>query len=184
LQFAIDGVNFGAAGVASPYSLTWDSTAATDGTHTITVTVKDILGIYATSSVATVTVNNHPTVASGGSSGSSGASGFIPGYGPSGKITKVSVKTAKIISLSSSTSITRSLSYGARHTQVKLLQHFLNTHGVPVAKKGVGSLGHETNYFGLSTKAAVIKFQKKYGIKPANGLVGPLTRKKIDSLSD
>jgi peptidoglycan hydrolase-like protein with peptidoglycan-binding domain len=53
-----------------------------------------------------------------------------------------------------------------------------------VAKKGVGSLGHETNYFGLSTKAAVIKFQKKYGIKPANGLVGPLTRKKIDSLSD
>jgi peptidoglycan hydrolase-like protein with peptidoglycan-binding domain len=66
------------------------------------------------------------------------------------------------------------LEYGMTHPQVRQLQNFLNTHGSPVAPSGVGSLNHETSYFGLATKAALIKFQIAHNITP-NGIFGPLT---------
>lgn len=39
-----------------------------------------------------------------------------------------------------------------------------------------------TGYFGAATREAVIKFQQKYSISPANGVVGPKTRGKLNEL--
>jgi peptidoglycan hydrolase-like protein with peptidoglycan-binding domain len=57
-----------------------------------------------------------------------------------------------------------------------------------VTLTGPGSSGNETTVFGNATKAAVIKFQLKYGIiatttNPYAGLVGPQTRIKLNSLN-
>lgn len=51
-----------------------------------------------------------------------------------------------------------------------------------MAASGVGSAGNESSYFGALTKAAVIKFQKKYSITPAVGYVGAITRAKLNSM--
>ncbi len=55
---------------------------------------------------------------------------------------------------------------------VRALQVWLNTHSFTVATTGKGSLGNETDYFGSNTQKALIKMQKKYGIKVANGQTG------------
>ncbi|MEO7596973.1 MAG: peptidoglycan-binding domain-containing protein, partial [Candidatus Paceibacterota bacterium] len=68
------------------------------------------------------------------------------------------------------------LKLGMRHSDVKELQKYLNTHGFIVSLNGFGSTGNETTYFGLKTKAAVIKFQKAKNITPAVGFLGPITR--------
>ncbi|MCX6716637.1 MAG: Ig-like domain-containing protein [Candidatus Taylorbacteria bacterium] len=75
--------------------------------------------------------------------------------------------------------VTRNLSQGMTNNDVKTLQIFLNNQGFTIAKSGAGSPGKETNYFGLATKSALMKFQSKYGIKPVSGLFGPVTRKKV-----
>ena len=62
----------------------------------------------------------------------------------------------------------------------KELQKYLNANGFLIAKTGAGSLGKETSKFGLGTKAALIKFQKAHGIKPASGNFGSLTRKVVN----
>ena len=36
VQFLLDGVNLGAEDLASPYSVSWNTTTATNGTHTLT----------------------------------------------------------------------------------------------------------------------------------------------------
>lgn len=71
---------------------------------------------------------------------------------------------------------------GITNSQVRTLQIFLNSKGFTIAASGVGSPGKETNYFGLATEAAVKKFQTTYGIKPVNGVVGPLTRAALKML--
>lgn len=70
----------------------------------------------------------------------------------------------------------RSLSWKTTGEDVRALQHYLNTHGYPVAPSGVGSLGKETTYFGLATKAALIKFQIAHKILPATGTYGPKSK--------
>lgn len=70
----------------------------------------------------------------------------------------------------------RSLSWKMSGEDVRALQHYLNTHGYPVAPSGVGSIGKETTYFGLATKAALIKFQIAHAILPATGTYGPKSK--------
>src|SRR5207249_2254411 len=41
VQFLLDGANLGAEDTASPYSISWDTTAATNGTHTLTARARD-----------------------------------------------------------------------------------------------------------------------------------------------
>ena len=58
VQFRLDGVNLGTEDTAAPYSAAWNTTMATNGTHTITAVARDAAGNVATSSAVTVTVDN------------------------------------------------------------------------------------------------------------------------------
>lgn len=75
------------------------------------------------------------------------------------------------------------LTMGNTGADVMNLQKVLNSSAdTQVAASGVGSAGNESSYFGALTKAAVIKFQKKYGITPAVGYVGAITRAKLNTM--
>ncbi|MGH7957465.1 MAG: sugar-binding protein, partial [Opitutaceae bacterium] len=58
VQFRLDGVNVGAEDTSSPYSVTWDTTTATEGSHTLTAVARDAADNFSTSSGISVTVNN------------------------------------------------------------------------------------------------------------------------------
>ncbi len=74
------------------------------------------------------------------------------------------------------TGLSRNLKLGMSGADVKSLQQYLNNHGYALANSGVGSPGRETNYFGILTRSALIKFQKDKNISPAVGYFGPITR--------
>src|SRR5437667_36935 len=61
VQFKLDGANLGTEDTTAPYSRTWDTTAAANGsTHTLTAVARDAAGNTATSDPVTVTVSNAP----------------------------------------------------------------------------------------------------------------------------
>lgn len=72
-------------------------------------------------------------------------------------------------------SFTRDLRLGDTGEDVRELQKYLNQHGFPVASFGAGSPGNETEYFGMLTYRALVKFQKSHSI-PATGYFGAITR--------
>lgn len=78
---------------------------------------------------------------------------------------------------------TRDLELGDEGNDVKELQKYLNSIGFVISVTGAGSPGNETTYFGPATQKAVIEFQKKHYISPAEGYVGPLTRAVINRIS-
>ena len=55
----------GAADTTSPYSISWDSTAVSNGGHSITAVATDTDGNTTTSSAVSVTTSNAVTVPSG-----------------------------------------------------------------------------------------------------------------------
>ncbi len=64
VRFFVDGAALGAEDTAAPYSVTWDTTTAANGSHTLTAVARDAAGNTTTSSAVTVTVDNSaPTVA-------------------------------------------------------------------------------------------------------------------------
>lgn len=95
-------------------------------------------------------------------------------------VEKLKVEFSRILSsldsVSDSQKFTVDLELGDSHPQVKLLQQFLNNKGYLVAETGPGSIGMETEMFGLATRAAVIRFQTANGISPSVGYFGPITR--------
>jgi Ca2+-binding RTX toxin-like protein len=58
VQFKLDGANLGAEDTTSPYSITWNSTTATNGSHTLTAVARDAAGKTTTSPGVSVTVKN------------------------------------------------------------------------------------------------------------------------------
>lgn len=84
----------------------------------------------------------------------------------------------------------RTMSLGSTGIEVKNLQLFLNARGFTVATSGAGSPGKETSYFGPATREAVRRFQEHYvadiltplGLTRGNGVFGPATMKKINTL--
>jgi hypothetical protein len=81
VQFRLDGVSLGAEDLTAPYSVTWDTTAGTNGAHNLTAVARDAAGNKTTSSVTSVNVNNvvpdttPPTVALTGPAGGATVSG-------------------------------------------------------------------------------------------------------------
>jgi sulfur relay (sulfurtransferase) complex TusBCD TusD component (DsrE family) len=63
VQFKLDGANLGGEVTAAPYSVTWDTTAVADGTHTLTAVARDTAGNQTTAAAVNVMVSNTvPTV--------------------------------------------------------------------------------------------------------------------------
>jgi hypothetical protein len=58
VQLLLDGANLGAEDTVSPYSVSWNTTTATNGNHTLTARARDAAGNNATSAGVTVNVNN------------------------------------------------------------------------------------------------------------------------------
>ena len=71
VQFQLDGVNVGADLTSAPYAISWNTTAATNGTHTLTAIARDAAHNATTSTAIQVTVNN-----SGGSVPTVGLIGY------------------------------------------------------------------------------------------------------------
>ena len=64
VQFELDGANLGSADTGAPFSVTWNTTAASNGTHTLTAVARDAAGNSTRSANVQVTVDNGapPTV--------------------------------------------------------------------------------------------------------------------------
>src|SRR5206468_2012394 len=62
VQFKLDGANLGAEVLAAPYSLSWNTTGASNGSHTLTAVARDAAGNTATTAAVSVTVDNAPPV--------------------------------------------------------------------------------------------------------------------------
>jgi hypothetical protein len=58
VQFKLDGANLGAEDTSAPYAVSWNTTTATNGTHTLTAVARDAAGNTTTSAGVTVTVSN------------------------------------------------------------------------------------------------------------------------------
>ena len=58
VQFQLDGANLGAELTSAPYTGSWNSTLANDGSHTLTAIARDQAGNRRTSAGVTVTVKN------------------------------------------------------------------------------------------------------------------------------
>jgi beta-glucanase (GH16 family)/chitodextrinase len=58
VQFKLDGANLDTEKTTSPYTLLWDTTKTTNGSHTLTAVARDSAGNQKTSSAVTVAVNN------------------------------------------------------------------------------------------------------------------------------
>src|SRR5438046_7137186 len=65
VQFKLDGNNLGAEDTSAPYSVPWNTTTASNGSHTLTAVARDwLLGTLWTSNPVTVTVSNDTTAPS------------------------------------------------------------------------------------------------------------------------
>lgn len=82
----------------------------------------------------------------------------------------------------------RNLKFGMHGEDVRAMQEVLNNDpDTQIMKSGAGSPGNETDYFGLATKRALIKFQEKYrdeilapfDLVYGNGFFGAKTRAKF-----
>src|SRR5439155_8837619 len=58
VQFQLDGANLGAELTVAPYVLSWNTTTASDGAHTLMAVPRDAAGNTATAAVVSVTVDN------------------------------------------------------------------------------------------------------------------------------
>src|SRR6266404_3870691 len=61
VQFKLDDANLGAEDTSAPYSVPWNTTSASNGSHTLTAVARDSLGMLWTSDPVTVTVFNDTT---------------------------------------------------------------------------------------------------------------------------
>ncbi len=65
VQFKMDGGNIAGEDTTAPYAVSWDSTLASNGSHTLTAVARDAAGNTKQSPAVTVTVSNTPTTTAG-----------------------------------------------------------------------------------------------------------------------
>jgi hypothetical protein len=65
VQFKLDGANLGSEDTTSPYSITWNATTASNGSHTLTAVARDAAGNTTTSSTVSVTVTGGSSIVLG-----------------------------------------------------------------------------------------------------------------------
>ena len=58
VQFKLDGANLGAEDTTAPYTISWDTQTATNGSHSLTSVARDLAGNTTTSAPVGVTVSN------------------------------------------------------------------------------------------------------------------------------
>ena len=58
VQFLLDSVAFGSEDTTAPYSVSWNTTTVSNGSHTLSATARDAAGNKTTSAPVTVTVSN------------------------------------------------------------------------------------------------------------------------------
>ena len=58
VQFLVDGANLGAEDATSPYSISWNTTTASNGLHTLAARARDAAGNATTTTPISVTVDN------------------------------------------------------------------------------------------------------------------------------
>jgi Bacterial Ig domain len=58
VQFKLDGANLGTEDTTAPYAAAWDTTKATNASHTLTAVARDAAGNTTTAAATTVTVKN------------------------------------------------------------------------------------------------------------------------------
>ena len=58
VQFKLDGANLGAEDRTAPYSIPWNTTSASNASHTLTAVARDLIGAQYSSGPVTVTVDN------------------------------------------------------------------------------------------------------------------------------
>jgi hypothetical protein len=79
VQFKLDGVDLGSEDKAPPYAVAWNTTTASNGTHTLTAVARDVIGVRYTSDPITVTVDNiRPTVTVNQAAGQSDPTNVSP----------------------------------------------------------------------------------------------------------
>ncbi len=67
VQFLLDGATLGAEVTSAPYSISWDTTTAATGVHTLVARATNTEGLSTNSAAVSVTVNNSSNAASVGS---------------------------------------------------------------------------------------------------------------------
>lgn len=83
----------------------------------------------------------------------------------------------------------RTLKLRSTGSDVRALQTYLNNHAFFIGKNGPGSPGHETTYFGVGTRLALLAFQTHhaadillpFGLKKGNGILSGATRAFINA---
>src|SRR5207302_1241226 len=61
VQFTLDGASLGAEQTTPPYVVPWDTTTATNASHTLAAVARDTAGNRTTSAAVTITVSNDTT---------------------------------------------------------------------------------------------------------------------------
>src|SRR5262249_41194826 len=97
VQFLLDGANLGTEDTTAPCSVSWTTTTATNGTHTLAARARDTSGLTTTSTI-TVTVSNvTPTgmvAAYGFNEGAGGSTADASGHALTGTLSNAAWTTS------------------------------------------------------------------------------------------
>lgn len=208
VKFYVDGELVGSEDTSSPYAVSWDSTGASDGNHTVEAVARDAAGNSATSTAVTFEVDNTVPESSAeepedsGPSRGSSVRRRISNLRDTGNTALAAELAASLRAPESAAAPDREaepiapvslgvpaplvasgdLSRGSAGASVEALQRFLIESVSGPAAAALAEVG-VTGFFGDLTRAALAEYQAANGIAPAAGYFGPITRAHLSSLA-